>query len=91
MEERQGLRCGALVPRGERVRYGSGREETASDTEPSNIFSLMIRIYRTSPALLALHLSGAVIASFAPDDALARWPLLNLSSLYILVVEFVEM
>ncbi|MGU8078751.1 hypothetical protein [Burkholderia pyrrocinia] len=32
-----------------------------------------------SPALLALHLSGVVIAWFAPDDALTRWPLLKIA------------
>ncbi|WP_244100074.1 hypothetical protein [Burkholderia anthina] len=32
-----------------------------------------------SPALLALHLSGLVIAWFAPDDALTRWPFLTIA------------
>lgn len=32
-----------------------------------------------SPVLLALHLSGVVIAWFAPDDALTRWPLLKIA------------
>ena len=32
-----------------------------------------------SPTLLALHLSGVVIAWFAPDDALTRWPLLKMA------------
>lgn len=73
MEKRQGPRWRACPKgRGERARYELGGDETASDTEPSNIFSLMIRIYRMNPALLALHLSGAVIAWFAPDDALTR-------------------
>jgi len=39
----------------------------------------MIRRYRIGPALLALHLSGVVIAWFAPDDALTRWPLLKIA------------
>ncbi|WP_334040826.1 hypothetical protein [Burkholderia ambifaria] len=28
---------------------------------------------------MALHLSGAVIAWFVPDDALTRWPLLKIA------------
>ncbi|WP_282508499.1 hypothetical protein [Burkholderia cepacia] len=32
-----------------------------------------------SPALLALHLCGVVIAWFAPDDALTRWPLIKIA------------
>ncbi|WP_249746050.1 hypothetical protein [Burkholderia sp. LAS2] len=59
--------------------YGSTKEEAGSDVEPTNIFSLMIRLYRMSPALLTLHLSGVVIAWFAPDDALTRWPLLKIA------------
>ena len=80
MEERRGPRWRACSKgREKRAGYGSVREERESDTEPTNIFSLMIRIYRMSPALLALHLSGVVIAWFAPDDALTRWPLLKIA------------
>ncbi|RKU01625.1 hypothetical protein C7H84_19765 [Burkholderia sp. Nafp2/4-1b] len=38
----------------------------------------MIEIYRVNPALLVLHLAGALIAWFAPDDALTRWPYLRI-------------
>ncbi|HEJ2444192.1 hypothetical protein [Burkholderia multivorans] len=30
------------------------------------------------PALLVLHVVGALIAWFAPDDALTRWPFLKI-------------
>ncbi|WP_230947301.1 hypothetical protein [Burkholderia territorii] len=59
--------------------YGSVREKGGDDTEPTNIFSLMIKVYRMSPALLVLHLSGVVIAWFAPDDALTRWSFLKVA------------
>jgi hypothetical protein len=34
-------------------------------------------MYRRSPATLALHVAGALIAWFAPEDALTRWPALK--------------
>ncbi|MBR8415009.1 hypothetical protein KDW09_30055 [Burkholderia cenocepacia] len=80
MKERQGARWRACSKeQEEREGYGPGREEAGSDTEPTNIFGLMIRIYRMSPALLALHLSGVAIAWFTPDDALSRWPFLKMA------------
>ncbi|EKS9889150.1 hypothetical protein BTK96_006202 [Burkholderia pyrrocinia] len=80
MEGRRGSRwCARSKGREERAGYGAVSEKRGSDTEPTNIFSLMIRLYRMSPALLALHLSGVVIAWFAPDDALTRWPLLKIA------------
>jgi hypothetical protein len=51
--------------------------EVGDEKEPRNIFSALIRLYRFSPALFVLHLSGALIAWFAPDDALVRWPFLK--------------
>ncbi len=65
--------------REEREGYGSVSEDKGSDTEPANISGLVIRIYRMSPALLALHLSGVAIAWFAPDDALTRWPFMKMA------------
>lgn len=44
---------------------------------PRNILSFLIEFYRRSPALMALHLAGALIAWFAPDDVLNRWPVLK--------------
>ncbi|WGY71001.1 hypothetical protein KEC55_28780 [Burkholderia cepacia] len=44
---------------------------------PRNILSFLIEFYRRSPALMVLHLAGALIAWFAPDDALNRWPVLK--------------
>lgn len=80
MKERQGSRWRACSKeQEEREGYGPGRAEAGSGTEPTNIFGLMIRIYRMSPALLALHLSGVAIAWFAPDDALTRWPFLKIA------------
>ncbi|KVN25966.1 hypothetical protein WJ63_15015 [Burkholderia pyrrocinia] len=37
----------------------------------------MVALYRLSPAILALYIAGALIAWFAPEDALVRWPFLN--------------
>ncbi|HEF5874190.1 TPA: hypothetical protein SAY52_004857 [Burkholderia cenocepacia] len=80
MKERQGARWRACPKEQEEGEgYGPRREEAGGDTEPKNIFGLMIRIYRMSPALLALHLSGVVIAWFAPDDALTRWPFMKIA------------
>lgn len=42
-----------------------------------NILVFLIKFYRRSPALMVLHLTGALIAWFAPDDALTRWPMLK--------------
>ena len=44
---------------------------------PRNVLSFLIEFYRRSPALMALHFAGALIAWFAPDDALKRWPVLK--------------
>ncbi|WP_162999323.1 hypothetical protein [Burkholderia sp. Nafp2/4-1b] len=46
--------------------------------EPRDVLGFMIEIYRVNPALLVLHLAGALIAWFAPDDALTRWPYLRI-------------
>ncbi len=65
----------------------SGREEGArrqslliakeGGTWSRNILSFLIEFYRRSPALMALHLAGALIAWFAPDDVLKRWPVMK--------------
>ncbi|KVL38293.1 hypothetical protein WT12_18585 [Burkholderia territorii] len=80
MKERRWPRKDARsTGRENRAGYGSVREKGGDDTEPTNIFSLMIKVYRMSPALLVLHLSGVVIAWFAPDDALTRWSFLKVA------------
>ncbi|HEF5874191.1 TPA: hypothetical protein SAY52_004858 [Burkholderia cenocepacia] len=42
-----------------------------------NVLFSLIEFYRRSPAILALHLAGALIAWFAPNDSLKRWPMLK--------------
>ncbi len=44
---------------------------------PRNIVGFLIEFYRRSPAIMVLHLAGALIAWFAPNDALTRWPVLK--------------
>lgn len=46
--------------------------ETSAEKGSWNIFGFLIELYRRSPALMVLHLTGALIAWFAPDDALTR-------------------
>jgi len=41
---------------------------------PRNIFGFLIEFYRWSPAFMVLGLACALIAWFAPNDALTRWP-----------------
>ncbi|ACA94129.1 hypothetical protein Bcenmc03_4999 [Burkholderia orbicola MC0-3] len=48
-----------------------------SGAGPRNVLSFLIEFYRRSPVLMALHFAGALIAWFAPDDALKRWPMLK--------------
>lgn len=43
-----------------------------------NFFDFLIEFYRRSPVLMVLHLAGTLIAWFAPDDALTRWPALKI-------------
>ncbi|KVD59515.1 hypothetical protein [Burkholderia ubonensis] len=38
----------------------------------------MVAVYRFSPAIMVLHLIGALIAWFAPEDALTRWKFLKI-------------
>jgi hypothetical protein len=77
-EKREPSWCGGANEndRGEEIREAS-LAENQDEQEPRNIFSALIRLYRFSPALFVLHLSGALIAWFAPDDALTRWSFLR--------------
>lgn len=80
MKERQGLRWRACS-RGQKREsqpYEAVQVVEGNDAEPSNIFGFMIKIYRMNPVLLVVHLAGALIAWFAPDDALTRWPYLRI-------------
>ncbi|WP_196216565.1 hypothetical protein [Burkholderia ubonensis] len=38
----------------------------------------MVAVYRFSPAIMVIHLIGALIAWFAPEDALTRWKFLKI-------------
>ncbi|WP_230975148.1 hypothetical protein [Burkholderia stagnalis] len=49
----------------------------ADEVECRSLIGWMTALYRFSPAILALYAAGALIAWFAPEDALVRWPFLN--------------
>ncbi|CAI8698311.1 TRAP transporter small permease [Burkholderia sp. IT-111MI5] len=79
MVRRWGVRGSARAGRREKERAHRRPLLTAKgDGNGSrNIFVFLIEFYRRSPALMALHLAGTLIAWFAPDDALKRLPVLK--------------
>ncbi|MCA7973726.1 hypothetical protein LGM42_28050 [Burkholderia sp. AU39826] len=57
-------------------RSSISKEETG-DNESRSLVGGVIGIYKFSPAILVLHVAGAIVAWLAPEDALVRWPFLD--------------
>ncbi|WP_232459459.1 hypothetical protein [Burkholderia ubonensis] len=55
---------------------GAGRENNRAASR--GLIGDMVAIYRFSPEIMVLHITGALIAWFAPEDALTRWPFLEI-------------